>query len=382
MAHKMNHQQKSRLLEDIQRGDYSTLDIELTVAARKHDTTKAHILQSLIDPQGRNILHHAAHHNKDGIKFLRGPTISNIPLDVLASLVSQEDSNGETPFLYAIRHTTHLKSIEVIAELSSEADESIFFATNTRGMGAAHIAAEVDNVAALKYLRNGEFNVNAPMENGDRPVHIAARLGCVKTLKFLSSVESTSILLHCRNKTGKCAVELACAHGRQAAISFIQDTFGPDMERYARFRMYLVGKVTGTRTCTGLARKSPWPARTRVLKESKLSVMRLVDDPWDSDEDAEGNSVSEMDWISGTDSEMSAGTDSDTASEGGGGNKRSVEGDDSGETQTRSGTVMVVRTRKSQVDMEVDDNPKRPPKRGRSSSPEEGPRRNGFPMSA
>ncbi|KAK0631426.1 hypothetical protein B0T14DRAFT_489983 [Immersiella caudata] len=308
MAPSIDPQLKARLLNDIKTGAYSTLNVELIVAARNAGTTQAHLLLSLLDPQGRNILHHAAHHFNNNIKYLTlvlHPTsgwFADFPNEK-SDLLSQKDCNGETPVLYAIRHTHPNRPAEFLATFLPlvENPSGILSTTNNRGMAPMHVAAEVDHHSAIRFLHDmHKTPTNVPAEgtkHGDYPLHIAARNDSVSAARAIVDIEGWRTLVERRNRHGRSALELAWAHDGRRVMKWINTTYeGLDM--WTTFSNYLIRKVCVQRKRKGGKMVLP---RCRKWQPPEMTKMQMV--TWGEGHDVESESEGEGE--SASDSELS-----------------------------------------------------------------------------
>jgi len=229
----LSPEKKAELLRLIRTGDRNALEVSLMAVALERKTTRARILVYLRDEQGRNVLHHAAHHGERGVKILEdildpifGVCAAARPWRKQALLV-QVDSNGEDAVLYAIRHAPrdrYSHCLETILTLGGELNDQL----NSRGLTAMHIAAEANNAGVIRYLAlhhkvsvDTQINPGESRGFGDQPVHTAARLGNLDAIKELVALKGVEILLKSMNAKRRTGLVLAFAYNREELMEFI-----------------------------------------------------------------------------------------------------------------------------------------------------------------
>ena len=86
------------------------------------------------------------------------------------------------------------------------------------GNHVIHLAVEMGSLEIVKLLLSKGANPTIPDDNGDTPIHVAARTQNVEMLKLL-----TSFILKVPNKDGLTPLQIAKSNGNPEAIDILQN---------------------------------------------------------------------------------------------------------------------------------------------------------------
>ena len=126
---------------------------------------------------------------------------------------------GLTPLMCAAK----AERVDAVQALVNIADVELL-AVDARGQTSLHMAARVGSVKTLRALLKCGHDVRVADRDGNQPIHAACRGGDVPTIETLVAYDAP---LGCRNWAGFAPIGVARMCGRRAAFRFLEDTIAP-----------------------------------------------------------------------------------------------------------------------------------------------------------
>ena len=204
-------------------GKYTLLDIAVNnqdnrMIAWLCSTFKSEINVQELNEDGESVYHIAARNNNlEALKlFYEEFGVIN---------VNQKTNDGNTVVHIAVQN----KYLEIIKWLCSTFKSEINVQElNQGGESVYHNAAEIGNLAVLKFLHEeiGGINVNQKRNDGNTVVHLAMRNERLDIIKWLCSNFKSEINVQELNERGESIYHIAAKCGNLGAMKIFHEEFG------------------------------------------------------------------------------------------------------------------------------------------------------------